>query len=80
MQKTALIAALAGLVAGCAAGPHKDFYVDGTENMVTVNWANSRTGQDGAMAQADAHCAKYGKRAQFAGNSQDFAMAFNCIK
>jgi len=42
--------------------------------------ANSRSGQDGAMAQADAHCAKYGKRAQFAANAQDFTMAFNCIK
>jgi len=80
MLKTASLALLAALVAGCATGPHKDFYVDGTENMVTVNWANSRTGQDGAMAQADAHCAKYGKRAQFAGNAQDFTMAFNCVK
>lgn len=80
MQKTALLMALAGLLAGCASGPHKDFYVDGTENMVTVNWANSRSGQDGALAQAEAHCGKYSKRAQFAGNAQDFTMAFNCVK
>lgn len=78
MRKFVFIAVLAALAAGCTSQPAKPYHVEGTENMVMVNWANSRV--DGAMAEADKHCSKFGKRAQFAGNVQDFTIAFNCVK
>ena len=81
MQKTALIAALAGLVAGCAStGAQPPFIVEGTEHAVSVNWAHSPRGSTGALEAADAHCAKYGKHAQFAGKVTDFDLAYNCVK
>ncbi|MDD5176273.1 MAG: hypothetical protein PHQ05_07630 [Sterolibacterium sp.] len=47
---------------------------------MSVNWAHSPRGTTGALQAADAHCAKYSKHAQFAGNVTDFEIAYNCVK
>lgn len=75
VKKTALIAAL---LAGCAT--HPPFIVEGTEHAVSVNWAHSPRGTTGALEAADAHCAKYGRHAQFTGKVTDFENAYNCVK
>ena len=79
MKKAALIAALGVLAAGCAT-TRPPFIVDGTENAVSVNWAHSTRGTTGALEAAEAHCAKYGRHAQFAGKVTDFELAYNCVK
>ena len=73
MKTTALLCLL--LIAGCAA-PQNRYTVNGTEHSVTVNWAGGKA--DGALPEAEKHCAKYGKHAQFAGKVNDFTAAFNC--
>lgn len=80
MKKTALIAALGVLAAGCATTPRPPFIVEGTETAVSVNWAHSPRGTTGALEAAEAHCAKYGRHAQFAGKVTDFELAYNCVK
>lgn len=72
-MRTAIFAAL--LLAGCATQPPS---VTGTEHAVSVNWASS----DAALTlpAAEAHCATYGKHAQFAGKPNAFTDAFNCVK
>jgi len=79
MKYVILVLVTSTFLAACASTePRKRFYVDGTENMVSVNWSNASP--EGALAEADKHCAKHGKHAQFAGNIQDFTMGFNCVK
>lgn len=69
---------LALILTGCAAqGP---VVMEGTENSVTVNWADSTQGISGALTEADKHCAKYGRHAQYAGKITDFQLAYNCVK
>lgn len=81
MQKTALMAALGLLLAGCAtSAPRPPFIVEGTENAVTVNWTHSKRGTTGALEAAEAHCAKYGRHAQFAGKVTDLELAYNCVR
>lgn len=81
MKKAALIAAFAALAAGCATtGARPPFIIEGTENAVSVNWAHSTRGTTGALEAAEAHCAKYGRHAQFAGKVTDFELAYNCVK
>ncbi|MBS0323589.1 MAG: hypothetical protein JSR19_07025 [Proteobacteria bacterium] len=77
MMTMLLAIALAGCVTTGARGPE---VLEGTENSVTVNWANSTQGVSGALTAADQHCAKYGKHAQFAGKLTDFQFAYNCVK
>jgi len=71
-MKTIVIAAL--LLAGCATGAP---LVTGTEHAVTVNWADSEAAL--TLPTAEAHCARYGKHAQFAGKPNAFTDAFNCV-
>lgn len=80
MKKTALIAVLGVLAAGCATTPRPPFIVEGTETAVSVNWAHSPRGTTGALEAAEAHCAKHGRHAQFAGKVTDFELAYNCVK
>lgn len=81
MIKIALAAAVCTIAAGCVATtPKAEYLVSGTENTVQVNWANAKRGSTGALAAADAHCSKYGRRAQFAGQVTDHDLAYNCIK
>jgi len=81
MKKTALIAALGVLAAGCATTTTRPpFIVEGTETAVSVNWAHSPRGTTGALDAAEAHCAKHGRHAQFAGKVTDFELAYNCVK
>lgn len=75
-MRIALLAALA--VAGCATSP--PLIVEGTAHSVTVNWANNPRGTSGALEAAEAHCAKHGAHAQFAGKPTDFEMAYNCVR
>ncbi|GAB3190749.1 hypothetical protein [Hydrogenophaga aquatica] len=75
------MAALALLVAGCAAsGPRPPFIVEGTENAVSVNWAHSPRGTTGALEAAEAHCQKYNRHAQFVGKVTDLELAYNCVR
>lgn len=63
------------LLAGCAtAGPT----INGTEHAVTINWANASS--SATLADAEAHCAKYGRHAQFSGKPNAFTDAYNCVK
>ncbi|MBU1396656.1 MAG: hypothetical protein KKE84_11050 [Gammaproteobacteria bacterium] len=72
-MRTAIIAAM--LLVGCAAQPPR---VTGTEHAVSVNWANSSLAD--ALPAAEAHCAKYGRHAQFTGKMAAFESAFSCVK
>jgi hypothetical protein len=71
-MRTLVLAAV--LLAGCAAEAPR---VTGTEHAVAVNWANSDASL--TLPTAEAHCAKYGKHAQFAGKPNAFTDAFNCV-
>jgi starvation-inducible outer membrane lipoprotein len=72
-MRTIIIATL--LLAGCAAQPPR---VTGTEHAVSVNWANASLPD--ALPAAEAHCAKFGRHAQFSGKVAAFEAAFNCVK
>lgn len=61
-------------LAGCATEAPR---VTGTEHAVAVNWANSDASL--TLQAAEAHCARYGKHAQFAGKPNAFTDAFNCV-
>jgi hypothetical protein len=62
-------------LSGCAsAGPA----ISGTEHAVTINWANSSS--SATLADAEEHCAKYGRHAQFSGKPNAFTDAYNCVK
>lgn len=63
------------LLTGCATQAPR---VTGTEHAVAVNWAASDSAL--TLPAAEAHCAKYGKHAQFAGKPNAFTDAFNCVK
>lgn len=81
MNQSALVAVLTLLLAGCiTTAPRAPFIVEGTENAVSVNWAHSSRGTTGALEAAEAHCAKHGRHAQFAGKVTDFELAYNCVK
>lgn len=71
-MKTTILVAL--LLAGCAASAPR---VTGTDHAVSVNWANASLSD--ALPAAEAHCARYGKHAQFVGKMADFESAFNCV-
>lgn len=51
--------------------------VTGTAHAVAINWANSDPAH--TLPTAEAHCAKYGKHAQFPRKTNDFTAAFNRI-
>lgn len=72
-MRTAIIAA--ALLAGCAGQSPR---VSGTEHAVTINWAHS--GREYVLQNAEAHCAQYGKHAQFTGKPNAFTDAFNCVE
>lgn len=75
------IALLALLLAGCVTtAPRGPEITEGTENSVTINWSRSNSGATGAQGVADAHCAKYGRRAQFVGKITDFDLSYSCVK
>lgn len=78
MKNTVIL--LVVFLAGCATGQKAPFQVTGTEHSVTVNWAQSPSGAAGALGAAEAHCAQYGKHAQFAGKLTDSDLAYNCVK
>ncbi|MHB1371264.1 MAG: hypothetical protein ACYCW7_13835 [Pseudomonadaceae bacterium] len=63
------------LLNACAsAGPS----VNGTEHAVTINWANAASSV--TLPAAEAHCAQYGRHAQFSGKPNAFTDAYNCVK
>lgn len=70
--------ALALLLAGCATnGPA---LMSATPHSVTVDLSvSTMQGAAGALEAAEAHCAKHGKHAQFAGKLTDFQLAYNCV-
>lgn len=75
------IALLALLLAGCVTtAPRGPEITEATENAVTINWSRSNSGATGALGVADAHCAKYGRHAQFAGKPTDFDIAYTCVR
>lgn len=69
------IALLAALLAGCVGQP---VIVDSSENAVVVSRHNM-TGSAGMIQMAEAHCAKFGKRARFVGKRNDFADHYECL-
>lgn len=71
---------LALVLVGCAHAPRGTEVVEGNEVSVVVSWWDSNQGRNGALEAADAHCAKFGRKAQFSGNVSDFRIAYNCIK
>lgn len=73
-----ILALSLALLSGCATT--YPVATDGTDSAVTVNWARSTEGVNGALAAAEAHCSKYGKRAQFVGKITTFQLSYNCVK
>ena len=71
------------LLSGCAStvsptgGPE---VIDGNANTVVVSWFRSNTYDKGSLGVADAHCAKYGKSAQYSSKPSDYQLAYNCVK
>ena len=79
MKKAALIAALGVLAAGCATTSQpRACYVDGTEYTATVNYV--ACGVEKATHDAESHCQKYSRHAQFSGKINDWTNAYNCVK
>ncbi|NYT44592.1 hypothetical protein H0A64_07095 [Alcaligenaceae bacterium] len=77
MMKIAALCALLA-IAGCTTvGPR---VAEGNQSTVVVDWAHSTQGSAGALAAADAHCAQYGKHAQYSGKPNAFQLAYDCIK
>lgn len=66
------------LIAGCASVPPQ--VREGNAETVIVSWNMSTQGSSGALGVADAHCAKYGKRARYTGKPNDFQLAYDCVK
>lgn len=63
------------LLYGCASAAPT---INGTEHAVTINWANASSST--TLPTAQAHCAKYGRHAQFSGKPNPFTDAYNCVK
>lgn len=84
MNQKSLVAVLSLLVAldislsGCASTAASACYVDGTEYTASVNYVTC--GIEKATHDAEAHCAKKGRHAQFAGKINDWTNAYNCVK
>ena len=78
MNQTALVVVLAVLLAGCVSTAPRACYVDGTEYTASVNYV--ACGVEKATHDAEAHCAKEGRHAQFAGKINDWTNAYNCVK
>lgn len=81
MKTITLIVVL--LLSGCAStvsptgGPE---VIEGNANSVIVSWFRSNTFDRGALGVADAHCANYGKSAQFMSKPSEYQIAYNCVK
>lgn len=68
---------LALLLTGCANGqPH---IVDATPHQVSVSRARM-IGSAGMLQMADAHCAQYGKHAEYIGGNDTFVSNYRCVK
>ena len=70
-MRTLLIAILLATT-GCASSSR----VSGTDSTVVVIWASLPE----ALPMAEGHCAKHGKRAQYAGSPHPYELIFNCVK
>lgn len=66
------------LLASCA--NNLPLKVDGNEYSVNINYFNRSKGSEGAAEEAEKHCAKYGRHAQFAGTVNYNESVYNCIK
>ena len=77
MKKLTFVAIV---LAGCASTPDAAKVISGTEYAVTVSYAETSAGSGSMLPVAEAHCAKYGRHAQFVAKSADFSGIFNCVK
>ena len=81
MKKRMLL--VVAFLSGCAStvsptgGPE---VIEGNANSVVVSWFRSNTFDRGSLGVADAHCAKYGKSAQYSSKPSDYQLAYNCVK
>ena len=75
-----LLVLLLAILAACAQMSRGGRVVKGAAGTVVVDWENSGQGTSGALAAADAHCAKFGKRAKVAGDVTAFEIAYDCVK
>lgn len=66
---------IALLLTGCTAGA--PIIVDSSPSGVSVSRAKM-IGSSGMLSTAEAHCQKYGKRAEFVGRSDDFTNEYAC--
>lgn len=73
-----LVSAVTVALAACATGA--PYRVEGTANGCAVNWAASARGVGGAQAAADAHCARYSRRAVLVGKLNDFTVGYSCTE
>lgn len=67
---------LALTLAGCASSG-QPFIVDATPHQVSVSRANM-IGSAGQLQMAEAHCAKFGKHAEYVGGGDTFVSHYRC--
>lgn len=65
------------ILTGCAAG--KPFIVDATPHQVSVSRADM-IGNAGQLQMAEAHCARFGKHAEYIGGGDTFVSHYRCVK
>ena len=75
MKRIILAALVSGLV-GCSGPP---YVMQGNDRTVTVNWRKSSDGRKGTLAIADAHCAKYGRKARYL-SEYGAMMTYDCVE
>jgi starvation-inducible outer membrane lipoprotein len=75
-MKRFVIAVLASLVlSGCASHPE---VLEGNAHTVVVDCSDAKK-INGALAEADKFCARYGKVAQYKGMMAEFQYAYDCV-
>lgn len=54
--------------------------VEGNDRTAIVYWGTSiANSPDSALPTAEAHCAKFGRKARYVGPAGDFRTAFDCV-
>jgi starvation-inducible outer membrane lipoprotein len=65
------------VLAGCTTVPPR---VEGNDRTAIVYWGTSvANSSESALPAAEAHCAKHGRKARYAGPAGDFRTAFDCV-
>ncbi len=80
MKQLIAVVTITVVLFGCSTTRQGPRVVEGNEMSVVITAWESNQGFSGALALADTHCAKYGKKARYARNVADFTRAYDCVK